>query len=114
MQPSGGRGHSVLEAARQTSPSHEVAVGHFDPPGMADGAKYLGAMFVARWLVPTDPTHLVVELGRHPRRSRHRGAAVDEHELEAFVRTRASKVVKYQFNGARLGRRRGDDSYTKR
>ena len=114
VQPSGGRGHGVLEAARQTSPSHEVAVGDFDPPGMADGAKDLGAVFVAWRLVPSNPADLVVEPCGQPFSCRLRGAPVHEHEFEAFIGTGSGEVVEYLFDGVRLGRRGGDDSYTER
>ena len=43
-------------------PSHEVAVGNLNPPGMADGAKDFGAVLVAWWLIPSNSTNLVVEL----------------------------------------------------
>lgn len=111
MQPSGGRSHGVLEAARQTSPSHEVAVGNLDPPGVADGAKDLGAVLVARWLVPPNPSDLAIELHRQPRGGGLRRAAVHEHEFQPFVGTGSGEVVEYLLDGARLGRRSGNNSH---
>lgn len=95
MQPSGGRGHGVLEAACQASSSNEVAMGHFDPPGVTNGSKDLGTVFVAWWLVPSDPADLAVEPHRQPCSGGQCGAAVNEHELEAFmapVRARSSRI----------------------
>lgn len=45
-----------------------MAVGCFDTPSVPDGSKDLGAVLVAWWPVPSDPTDLVVESGRESRR----------------------------------------------
>ena len=87
MQPSGSRGHGVLESAREATALHEMAVGHFGPRGVGDWAKDLGAALVSRWLVTSDSTHLIVELCGESLGSRRRGASVDEHELQSFVST---------------------------
>ena len=93
---------------------HQMAVGHFDPPGVSDGSKDLGTVLVAWWLIPSDPTNLVVELCRQPRGGRRRSAAVYEDEFQPFVSTASSEVVKYLFDGVGLGRRGGDNAHTVR
>lgn len=108
MQPSGSRGCRVLKAPCEATTSHKMTVGHFDPPGVADRAKHLGTVLVARWFVPSNPTNLVVELCRQPRGGRCRSASVHEDEFQPFVITGAGEVVKYLFDGAGLGRRGGD------
>ena len=79
-------------------------MGHFDPPGVTNGPKDLGAVFVARWLVPSDPANLTVESGRQPCGGRLYRAPVHEHELEAFIGTGSGEVVEYLFDGTSLGR----------
>ena len=81
-----------------------MPVGDFDSPSVTYWAKDLGPVLIARWLVPANPAHFVVELGREPLDSRHRRATVDEHELQSFVSTGSSEVVEYLFDGTRLGR----------
>src|SRR5665213_307556 len=63
-EPSSGRCHRVLEATRESPTTHHVTVGHLDPPGVSEGSKDLGPVFVARWFIPSDSTDLVVEPGR--------------------------------------------------
>jgi hypothetical protein len=72
-----------------------MAVGHFDSPGVSYGSKDLGAVLVARWLVPSDATHLVAEPGRESSGRGLSGAPVYEHELEALVSARTGEVFEY-------------------
>ena len=89
-------------------------MGDFDSPGVTNGAKNLGPLLVARWVVPPHPAHFVVKLCRHSCGGRRRGAAVHEYELEAFGSTGSSKVVEYLFDGTGLGGRSGDDAHAGR
>ena len=91
-----------------------MAVGDFDPPGVTDRPKDLRTMFVARWLVPTDPADLAAEPGGEPLGRRLRGSPVHEHEFEAPVSARAGQVLEYQLDGARLGGRGGHDAHAER
>ena len=91
-----------------------MAVGDFDPPGVTDRAKDLRTMFVARWLVPTNPADLAAEPGGEPLGRRLRGSPVHEHEFEAPVSARAGQVLEYQLDGARLGGRGGHDAHAER
>jgi len=77
-------------------------------------AKHLGTVLVARWLVPSNPTNLVVELCRQPRGDRCRSASVHEDEFQPFVITCSGDVVKYLFDGAGFGRRGGDNAHAER
>lgn len=114
MQPSGSGGRRVLKAPGEPTTSHEMAVGHFDPPDVAYRAKHLGTVLVARGLVPSNSTNLVVELCRQPRGGRCCGAAVHEDDLQPFVITCSGEVIKYLFDGAGLGRRGGDNANAER
>jgi hypothetical protein len=67
-------------------------MGHLDPPGVTDRAKYLGAVFVVRWLVPSDSSDLVVEPCRQSLSSGLGGAPVHEHEFEPLVGARSREV----------------------
>jgi hypothetical protein len=80
-----------------------MSVGDFDSPGVADRAKDLGAVLIARRVVPANPADLVVELGREPLDGGRSGPTVDEHELEAFVRTGLGEVLEYQFDSTGFG-----------
>jgi len=111
VQPPGGRSHGVFEAARQTSPTHEMAVGHLDAPSVTDGTKDFGPVLVAWGLVPSHSANFVVEFVRESLGRRLRSAPVNEHELQSFVRARAGEVVEYLFDGTGLGGRSGDDSH---
>ena len=91
-----------------------MAVGDLDPPGVADRTKDLGPVLVARWLVPPNAANFVTELHRQSCGGGLRRAAVHEHEPHSLVRPRAGKVVEYLFDGARLGRRSGDDAHAER
>src|ERR1035437_5186802 len=91
-----------------------MSVGHLDAPGVTDGAKDLGPVLVAWWLIPTNSTNLVVERGRQPGSGRLRCAAVNEQEIQSFVRTVSGEVGEYQFDGLSLGCRGGDHPHAQR
>lgn len=86
-------------------------MGYLDSPGVSDGSKDIGPVLVAWWLIPPNPTDLVVEPGRQSFGSGLGGASVDEHEFESFVRTHLGEVLEYQFDCSGLGRRCGDHSH---
>jgi hypothetical protein len=72
-----------------------MSVSDLDPPGVADRAKDLGTVLVARWLIPSNPANLVVELVRESLGCRLRGDAVNEREFQSFgrtVRARSSSI----------------------
>src|SRR5580692_887934 len=91
-----------------------MSVGHLDSPRVSDRSKDLGTMLVARWLVPSDPADLAVELGRQPRGGGLRGATVHEHEFQSLVSARVGEVHEYLFDGARFRGRGGNDSHVQR
>jgi hypothetical protein len=78
-------------------------VDDFNSPGVVERAKDLGSLLIARRFVPTNPADFVVECGREPLGSGLRSAAVDEHELQACVRTGPGEVLEYQFNRTGFG-----------
>ncbi len=86
-------------------------MGDFDPPGVTDRAKDLGAMLVAWWLVAPDATNLAAEPFRESTGGEERGPAVHEHEFEAFVSASPGEIFEYEFDGPCLARRGGDNSH---
>jgi len=86
-----------FEAARQTSPTHEMAVGHLDAPSVTDGTKDFGPCSL-RGARPIHSANFVVEFVRESLGRRLRSAPVNEHELQSFVRARAGEVVEYLFD----------------
>ena len=91
-----------------------MAVGDFDSPSVTNGSKDLGTVLVARRFVPSNSADLAVELCRQSRGGGLRRAAVHEYELQSLVRSSSGEVVEYLFDGARLGRRGGDNSHAER